>query len=47
MATITTNTNLNELAKPKAQTGGFGGIVNHAGISGHVRTINDGSCTPK
>ena len=35
------------LAKPKAQTGGFGGIANHAGISGHVRTINGGSCTPK
>lgn len=35
------------LAKPKNQRGGFGGIANHSGISGQVRTINSGTCIPK
>lgn len=35
------------LAKPKSQIGGFGGIANHAGVSGYTRTVNGGSCTPK
>lgn len=35
------------LAKPKNQRGGFGGIANHAGVSGYTRTMNGGSCTPK
>ncbi len=36
------------LKKPKAQTGGYGGIANHAAPSkGNMRTISGGGCSPK
>ena len=35
------------VGKPKNQHGGFGGIANHAGVSGYTYTVNGGSCSPK
>lgn len=35
------------VGKPKSQRGGFGGIANHAGVSGYTHTVNGGSCSPK
>lgn len=35
------------VGRPQNQKGGFGGIANHAGVSGYIHTINSGSCSPK
>ena len=35
------------LKKPKNQTGGFGGIANHSGISGHVHSVSGGAVSPR
>ncbi|MBR2256472.1 MAG: hypothetical protein IJ899_03835 [Blautia sp.] len=35
------------LKKPRNQTGGYGGIANHAGISGYVHTVPGGGISPR
>lgn len=35
------------LKKPRNQTGGYGGIANHAGISGHVHSVPGGGVSPR
>ena len=35
------------LKKPRNQTGGYGGIANHAGISGYVHSVPGGGVSPR